>query len=305
MDTDALKTSVLVAQLGSFAAAARALNLDPSSVSRTVAAVEEKLGLRLFQRTTRRLTLTEEGEIYLRRIAPLLEELDSAHDLAGGARDAPSGTLKLTASVAFTQECIVPLLREFHALYPDLTLELLASDANIDLLAESVDLAVRLAPAPAGDLISTRLLQTRYRVCASPDYLETHGPIETPSDLERIPCLRPALPGFRSRWLFRQPGKAPFGVPISGRLLISSGLALRQAALDGHGPALLADWLIARDLAEGRLVDVFPAYDSTATEFDTGAWALYPSRTFLPRKVRVTIDFLRERLPRAAAVPGR
>jgi len=294
MDTDALKTAVLVAKLGSFAAAARAQEVDPSSISRTVATLEASLGLRLFQRTTRTLRITEEGETYLRRVGPLLEELERARDAA--THDAPSGTLRLTASVAFTHECILPRLAEFRALYPRLTLELLPADANLDLLSESIDLAVRLAPAPEGELISTRLLRTRYRVAASPAYVGEHGPVRDPRDLAQHDCLRFALPGFRSRWLFRRAGEADFAVPVDGRLLISGALALRQAARDGLGPALLADWLIARDLASGRLVDLFPGFECAATAFDTGAWALYPSRAFLPRKVRATIDFLRAHL---------
>ncbi|MEM9094842.1 MAG: LysR family transcriptional regulator [Pseudomonadota bacterium] len=296
MDTDLLKTVALVAQHGSFAAAARLSGVDPSSVSRAVANAEAVLGLRLFQRTTRSLTITEEGEIYLRRVAPLLEELDAAREAATKALRKPSGTLKMTASVAFAHECIVPHLRAFHERYPEISVELLPTDANLDIAANGIDLAVRLAASPTGDLISTRLLRTRYVVCASPDYLKTHSPIHAPEDLAAHDCLRFALPEFRTRWRFRLDGGEPFEAPVAGRTIIANALSLRRAALEGLGPVLLADWLVARDLAEGRLVELFPDYDCAATEFDTGAWALYPSRSFLPRKVRVMIDFLRERL---------
>ncbi len=300
MDIEALKTVVLVSQLGSLAAAARVLEVDPSSVSRTVAGVEDQLGLRIFQRTTRALSTTEEGERYLHRIAPLLEEFDRARDEAGHGSTSPSGTLRLTASVAFAQVCILPHLGAFHELYPDVTIELLPTDSNLDLLANGIDLAVRLAAAPEGELISTRLISTHYHVCAAPRYLERHGPISSPADLERCNCLRFALPDFRTRWLFRKRGGKrsveTFAVPVSGRMLISGALLLRDAARDGLGPALLPDWLVAEDLACGTLVDLFPDYDCAATEFDTGAWLLYPSRSFLPRKVRVMIDFLRARV---------
>ncbi len=296
MNLDDLKTLRLVARQGSFAAAARVLNVDPSSVSRTIAGLERTLGLRLFQRSTRRLGLTEEGEIYLRRIAPLLDELDHAREAAAGVSQAPSGTLRLTASVAFAQECIVPLLDEFHAVYPQIAVELLPTDANLDLTAGGIDLAVRLASAPSGDLISTRLRATRYLVCAAPDYLARHGPIARPEDLADHACLRFALPEFRSRWRFRQGNGAPIEVSVDGWLVIANALSLRQAALDGLGPVLLADWLVAREVAAGRLVDLFPDWECTATDFETGAWALYPSRSYLPRKVRVMIDFLRARL---------
>lgn len=296
MDTDLLKSAALVARQGSFAAAARAMNVDPSSVSRAVASLEAELGLRLFQRTTRSLRTTEEGELFLRRVAPLLEELDQAREAAAESVRRPSGALKMTASVAFAQECVVPHLGAFSRRFPDVTVELLPTDANLDVAANGIDLAIRLAAAPKGDLISARLLRTRYVVCAAPGYLAGHGTVDAPRDLADRDCLRFALPEFRTRWRFRRPGSAPFEVPVSGRLIIANALALRRAALDGLGPVLLADWLVGRDLAEGRLVDLFPDHECTATEFDTGAWALYPSRSFLPLKVRAMIDFLREAL---------
>lgn len=284
----------LVAQQGSFAAAARLLDLDPSSVSRRVANTEAALGLRIFQRSTRTLSVTDEGESYLRRIVPLLDEFEHARELARRSRVEPTGTLRLTASVAFAHECLVPLLGDFNRRYPEVSLELLPTDANLDISASAIDLAVRLAPAPTGDLISTHLATTRYLVCASPAYIDAHGPIEEPKDLSGRDCLRFALPEFRTRWRFRDEAGQVSEVPVSGRMVIANALSLRRAAQDGLGPALLADWLVSEDVREGSLVDLFPDYDCTATEFDTAAWLLYPSRSFLPQKVRVMIDFLRE-----------
>ncbi len=316
MDTDLLRTVALVAQQGSFAAAARVLGLDPSSVSRAVATAEADLGVRLFQRSTRRLSLTEEGDLYLRRIVPLLDDLDRAREAARHGRHRPSGTLRMTASVAFAHECIVPHLGAFQSRFPDLQVELLPSDANLDLTAEGLDLAVRLAEAPRGDLIGTRLLRTRYRVCAAPGYLARHPAPEKPEDLSDHECLRFALPAFRQSWQFRRrraktgdPSTAssapaplvgatpdPMSVSVSGKLIIGNALSLRRAAVEGLGPALLADWLVQRDLAEGRLIDLFAEFECTATSFDTGAWALYPSRAYLPQRTRVMIDFLRSAL---------
>ncbi len=301
MEMDSLKMAALVARHGSFAAAARILVVDASTVSRTVASVERDIGLRLFQRNARSLTLTEEGAAYLERIGPLLLEMEHAADDARLLQTLPSGTLRMTASVAFAHECIIPHLAEFHALYPKIVLELLPTDANVDILAEKIDLAVRLAPAPAGDFISTRLLDTRYRVCASPAYLDREGGLTHPGELAGRNCLRFALPDFRSNWKFRRDSEI-VTVPVSGSTLIANALGLRRAARDGLGPALLGDWLVAADLAEGHLVDLLPDWDCTATDFDTGAWALYPSREFLPRKVRVMIDFLKVRLRRNAVV---
>ena len=296
MDTQLLKTVALVAQQGSFAAAARVLNVDPSSVSRAVASVEAAVGVRLFQRTTRSLTVTEEGENYIRRIAPLLEELDAAQEAASVSQRTPSGALKMTASVAFSHECIVPHLSAFRAQYPAVSIELLPTDANVDIAANGFDLAIRLGSAPSGDLISTRIATTRYVVCASPGYLASYGTIAAPNDLSAHDCLRFALPEFRTRWRFRRGDGDPFEVPVNGSTVIANALSLRRAALDGLGPVLLADWLVGSDIAAGRLVDLFPDHDCTATEFDTGAWALFPSRAYLPLKVRAMIDFLRQRL---------
>lgn len=300
METRDLTIVLRVAKLGSFAAAARALDLDPSSVSRTVAGVEAALGVRLFQRSTRRLAVTEEGEAYLARIGPLIEALAQASDDAGRLRQQPSGTLRLTAAVSYAQVCIVPHLAAFRALFPEIRLELIPSDENLDLLAEGIDLAIRLTASPQGAWIGSRLVRTRYRVVAAPRYLATQGTPAAPADLAGHDCLRFALPEFRTRWQFRKAGGEAVSVPVEGHLVIGGGLALRQAARDGLGPALLGDWLVDDDIAAGRLVDLFPGWDCTATSFDTGVWALYPSRAYLPRKVRAMIDFLRPRLAKQA-----
>ncbi|MEM1361503.1 MAG: LysR family transcriptional regulator [Pseudomonadota bacterium] len=291
-----MKTVALVARQGSFAAAARVLNLDPSSVSRTVANTESELGLRLFQRSTRALTTTEAGAIYLAQITPLLEEFDRAQEAAQQAVRGPTGVLKMTTSVSFAQICVVPHLKEFLDLNPAISLELLPTDANVDLIGEKIDLAIRLAPAPEGDLISSKLRSTRYIVCASPDYAARHVPIDRPVDLQKHDCLCFALPGYRTLWRFRQSDGVVTEVAIHGRLVVSNALALHRTALDGLGPSLLPDWLVGPDIARGDLLDLLPEFECTATGFDTAAWALYPSRSYLPQKVRAMIDFLRQKL---------
>ncbi|WP_415714966.1 LysR family transcriptional regulator [Roseibium sp.] len=290
MELQALKTILLVRDLGSIAAAARSLDLDASKVSRVVSSVERELGLRLFQRSTRKLSTTDEGSRYLRRIAPLVQELEAAGVEAASQGGRPSGTIRLTASVAFVQEGILPVLPKFQDMYPELTVELYPADHNLDLLAEGLDLAVRLAAAPKGDLISTKLLTTRYRVVAAPDYLDKVKPVEHPVDLADLNCLCFAFPGFKKSWLFRTLGAKPFSVDVSGKTVI---------ARLGMGAALLPDWLIGKDLKSGRLVDLFPDHECAAFDFETAAWILYPSRTYLPQKVRVMIDFLKAELGRA------
>ena len=294
MDTDALRTVQQVAQHGSFAAAARVTGVDPSSVSRTVAGVEAALGLRLFQRSTRVLRLTEAGAVYLGRLGPLLDDLDLARDAAAEIGSAPRGRVRLTASVAFGHDVLVPVLGALRQALPGITLELILSDQNVDMVAGEVDLSILLAPATKGDLISTRLRSTCYRVGASPDYIAAMGAPDVPEDLATRDVLRLTLPDYRTEWQFR--GADAVTVPVTGPILISNALALRAAARVGLGPALLADWLVDGDIAAERLVDLFPRHQVTATTFDTAAWLLYPSRAYLPVKVRAVIDALRQHL---------
>jgi DNA-binding transcriptional LysR family regulator len=295
MDIEALKIFVAVAQFGSFAAAARDMGSDPSSVSRTVALLEAELGVRLFQRSTRAMALTEVGERYLSHVAPLIEELDRAKDEVIALKADPAGQVRLTASVAFGQVCLMPLLPALHASYPRLQLDVLLTDTNLDLVTERIDIALRLGPSYGADMIGVKLFPTRYRVVASPRYVAETGSIAKPSELAERDCLRQALPEYRSRWMFKKE-RVVEEVPIRGSFLISSALALRQAALDGLGPALLANWLIDEDLASGRLIDLCPDFEAAAAGFETGAWLLYSSRSYIPRKVRATIDFLRANL---------
>ena len=296
MDMAALMTFVEAAQRGSFAAVARDRGQDPSSVSRVVAALEAELGVRLLQRTTRAMVLTEAGETYLARVLPLIDEFARAQDEAASLRADPVGVLRLTASVAFGQVCLVPLLPNLRSAFPRLKLELVLTDSNLDLVADRIDLAIRLAPSFRADVVGVRLFPTRYRVVASPDYLVREGRIATPDDLRSRSSLLMSLPEFRSRWLLRRGGET-LDVPVRGDVVISSALALRAAAVSGLGPALLADWLVQDDLAAGRLVDALPDYEATATTFDTAAWLLHPSREYLPRKVRSVMDFLRKNWP--------
>lgn len=296
MNIDSLKLALQVAHLGSFAAVARSTHVDPSQISRAIGSVEAALGFRLFQRTTRHLKLTEVGALYLARVDAVIDELDEARDAAMAMHAGPRGTLRLTASVSFGEICLSPLVPNFRAAYPDLRLELIFTDQNVDLIAEQIDLAIRLAPAIQGDMVCAKLFDTCYRVCASPDYLAKAPVLKTPDDLHAHEALLFALPGYRTRWLFRDTNSEVNEVPVEGSLISSNAVTLRQNMLNGLGPALLANWLIDDDIEDGRCVDLFPEHDVTATSFDTAAWLVYQSRRFLPNKVRCMIDFLRQEL---------
>jgi DNA-binding transcriptional LysR family regulator len=290
-----LETLLVVIRLGSFAAAARELHVDPSSVSRTVAALESELGTRLFQRSTRQLAMTEAGSVLAQRLGPLLEELEQVRHAAVDSSAEVRGTLRVTVSNAFGLKRIVPLLPAFCRAHPALGVDLILSDTLLDLVAERIDVAVRLGALHDSNLIALPLLKTRYRVVASVGWLRLRGePPRTPEDLADCECLSFSMPGFRDRWLFRPgAGGARTAVAVKPRVLMTNGLALLEGTLAGLGVSLLPDWLVGDDLAAGRLVDLFPEHDVAAIDAPTGAWILYPSRSYVPAKVRTFVDFVR------------
>ncbi|MEM6583086.1 MAG: LysR family transcriptional regulator [Pseudomonadota bacterium] len=297
MDTRTLALFVDVAHSGSFAATARRRNLDPSSVSRSIAALETEFGTRLFQRSTRQLSVTEAGQRFLQRIEPILQELAHAQDDALSTQSEPRGKLKLSASVAFGCRCIIPLLNDFQRQYPLIELDLDLTDQTIDLVSAGIDLAVRLGPPPDVELVGAKLMDTHYRVCVSPSHLMAAEPIKQPHDLLTQNIVSFALPAFRKAWTFRSKENTHQEIEIVPKTIISNALGLRQAILAGLGVGLLPDWLIDDDVRNGKLIALLPEYDVTATTFETAAWLLYPSRSFLPRKTRVMIDFLKTAFP--------
>ena len=296
MDLSVLQIFVEVMRHGSFAAVARERNIDPSSVSRTVASLESELGIRLFQRTTRKLSPTEAGMTYFERVEPLIEEMQEAADIAKDISGNPKGTIRVTCSVSFGIKCIVPLLPEFEAKYPELTVDLLLTDSVVDLFTERIDVAIRLGQLTDSTLIIQKLMETRYSVCASPDYLERFGTPKIPQDIEQHNCLLFPLSGFNTRWIFKEKKDNVQEILIQGNTIISNAIALQQCAINAMGLALLADWLIDDNIANGELVKLFPDYQVTATDFDTAAWLLYPSRAYIPLKVRVFVEELRKHL---------
>lgn len=295
MDVHALKVFLDVARLGSFAAAARARNVDPLSISRIVAALEHELRAPLFHRTTRRLTLSESGERFFARIASLVPELDTAVDDARAVVSEPSGLFRLTASVAFGVSRLMPLLPDLHSRFPELEFDLVYTDANLDLLSEHIDLAIRLGPAESESAQRTKLLDTVYGVYASPSYVDrTVEPLETPSDLARHDVLRFRFSPFDSEWRARTfDASEETVIPIHGSIRSSNALALREAAVLGLGPALLADWLVSSELSNSKLVRLFPTYQFTATSWDTAAWAVLPDRSHVPHKTRAVLGALK------------
>ncbi|HKN29160.1 MAG TPA: LysR family transcriptional regulator [Roseiarcus sp.] len=296
MDVDSIRIFADIARAGNFAAVARERGVEPSSISRAISALEASLGFRLFQRSTRKVALSEAGALYLSRIESALSGLDAAREEARALSEGPTGVLRLTASVTFGLIMIVPLLPEFRAAFSRLALELELTDQNLDLVADRIDLAVRLAPSYRGDVIGVKAFDIRYRVCAAPSYLSSTARIERPADLAEHRCILLTLPQFRNRWIFGDKAGVVAEAKVGGDLVISAMLAVRAAALRGLGPALLPHWLVCNDLRTGALIDVFRDFDVTATDFTTAAWLLYPSRRHMPLKTRAAIDFFKSRL---------
>jgi DNA-binding transcriptional LysR family regulator len=303
MNTADLDTLMAVIRFGSFAGAARELHVDPSSVSRTVAALEEELGTRLFQRSTRQLAVTEAGAMFAQRLAPLLDELQEIRHAASDSTARVHGTLRATVSNSFGLQRIVPLLPSFSREHPALDIDLILTDEIVDLVSERIDVAVRLGALHDSSLVAVPLLKTRYRVVASPAWVQRRGsPPENPQDLENCDCLSFSIPGFRDRWLFRSLDRdSKVAVSVKPRVLMTNGLALREVTLGGLGASLLPDWLVGEDLAAGRLVDLFPRHHVAVGDAPTGAWLVYPSRTYVPAKVRAFIDFVRRAIRESGA----
>lgn len=326
MDVTALTLFVDVVRRGSFAAVARERGVDPSSVSRAVAALEAELGLRLFQRTTRRLAPTEAGAAYFARVEPLVEELDAARLQAADAARRPTGTLRVSAPVSFALLNLVPLLPAFAACYPEVAVDLVLADARLDLVEERLDAAVRLGTLPdlgLGDAVVVRRLAPMvFRACASPTYLARRGRPAVPADLAAHDCLALDVVGFTDRWRFRGPDGTPTTVRARGPLRTSNALALKAAALAGLGVIVQARWIVGRELRDGTLVDLFPDHAVTAAapggepaadrvagsatgddaDGEASAWLVYPTRAYVPRKVRAFVDHVVRAF--AAGPPG-
>lgn len=296
MQITALKTFADVMKLGSFASAARYRDVDPSSVSRTISGLEEELGFRLFQRSRRKLAPTEAGQSYYEQIRNLIEDLDHAQKKARDLATEPQGLLRITACTSLGQRVIAPRLKTFMDRYPALSLELVLTDSQVDLVADQIDLGIRFGPKPEGDISVTKLVPRKFRVCASPSYIQRACGIMHPSDLSERECVLFPLPGYRTHWLFREADGQTLEVPVNGRLLVSHGLTMTQCAVAGLGPTLLPDWLCEPELEAGELVDMLPEFECAASQFDTAAWMIHPSRRYVPNKVEAFMQFLQEQM---------
>ncbi len=292
MELDNLNLFIEVMRQGSFADVARARGVAPSSISRAIANLERELGVRLFQRNTRNLEPTEAAVVYFDRIHPAVADIDAARHEAVDISAEPKGTLRLTAATVFGQTMLAPLLPELSTLYPQLAVELLLTDAYLDLVEERIDIAIRLGSLQDSAYVARRLAAMRFYICASPAYLQRRGTPQTPGDIAGHDCLLFPRQGYKLDWLFRDAQGSVTRVAIGGRFLITNSAAILHCTLAGMGLALLPDWLVNNSLASGELVALFPDHAVSATDFNSAVWILYPSRAYLPLKSRVMIDFL-------------
>lgn len=277
---------------GSFAAAAKALRQTPSAVSRSVARLEARLGVRLLTRTTRSLSVTAEGERFRVQAQKLLLDLDELERSFAADKSEPRGRLRVSASTPFGIHQLLPALPEFLQRYPKVTVDLSLSDAVVDLVSERTDIAIRHGPLRDSSLRARKLGSSRWIVAAAPEYLQRHGTPRTPADLEQHNCLNFNYRRSVEGWTFRA-GNRTRQYHVSGNFLGNSGEALRLMCLGGAGIGRMADFLIGADVRAGRLVPLLEDYIKSDSE---DVHALYIGHARLAARVRVFMDFLVERV---------
>jgi DNA-binding transcriptional LysR family regulator len=280
----------LLAKKGSLSAAARELDITPPAVTKRLAQMELRLGVRLLNRTTRRLSLTSEGKLYQEQAQRILADIRAMEESVASHRSAPKGLLRVNATLGFGRTTIAPLVSAFARAYPDIELQLQLTDRPIDLVDEAFDLGIRFGALPDTRLAARRILSNKRYLCASPAYLKRAGVPETPDDLARHSCIihRQNDEAWGIWRLTR--GRREQSVKVRGALSSNDGDVALGWALDGHGILLRSEWDLAKYLASGRLQVVLPDYMPPPADL----FVFYASRKQLPAKVRVFIDFLTE-----------
>lgn len=285
-----------VVETGSFSEAGRKLDLAPSSISRQIAALEERLGVRLLHRTTRTLSLTEAGQLYYERASHILADIDDAHLALTQLESAPRGTLRLNVPIAFGRQHVLPMVFEFLERYPELKVDMTFTDHFVDLVQEGEDLAIRIGQLEPSSLIARKLAVSRRVVCASPAYLEREGEPALPSDLVRHNCLtRKGLPSGGREWKFIG-SRGEQVVKVSGNFQANHTEALHAAALRGIGIVCLSTWTVGPDVKSGALRTVLDEYEVQPTATEAPIYAVYPHNRHLSPKVRAFLDFLTHKL---------
>lgn len=282
-----MRVLVAVVDAGSFVGAADALGISKAAVSRIVSELEGRLGARLLHRTTRRLSLTAEGEVFVERCRELLAGVEEAEASITERSEHAVGLLKVSAPLSYGNLVLAHQWGGFLAAHPHIKLNITLSDRLVDLVEEGFDIAIRIARLQSSTLVSRRLATTRMVLCASPRYLRTHGKPKHPSELVHHTVLAYSLLAVGDTWEFEGPG-GPVAVKVQPRMHTNSGDTCCAAALQHRGVVLQPSFLVDEHLAAGRLVELMPAYRS----FDLGIYAVYPSRKHVLPKVRLLVDYL-------------
>jgi len=287
MQWEGIKEFVYVAESGSFTQASKKLAISTAQVSRQISALEKRLKIKLFYRTTRKVSLTEEGHIFYQHCRGVLDGLDAAEQAITNLQSKPQGKIKLTAPVTYGEQQILPLMNDFMQKYGDLEVTAYLSNQQLDLIEEGYDLAIRLGKLNDSSLIAKKLGSRTNYVCASPAYLERYGCPHSLSELNQHSCLLGSL----DYWHFKDAGRDR-NIRVTGRLRYNSGSALVDAALKGLGIVQLPDYYIEQHLAQGSLVTLLDNYRAP----DDGVWVVYPQNRHLSPKIRLLVDFLVEQL---------
>lgn len=296
-----MRIFVSVVQNGSLSSAGRQLGLSPASVSRHISALEEGLGCRLINRTSRKLTLTEAGELYFKQVEQVLHQIAEANASVAQLQSTPRGTLRVHSRMLVGHLLIVPAMPTFLAQNPEVKVDLLLSNRVVDLVEQNVDIDIRIGKLVDSSLIAKRLAVSERILCATPGYLDGRPAIRKPSDLTAHNCLTYRLNLGRTMWRFLRRDGTLEEVPVSGNLQSDNGHALLSATLAGVGVALMPDWAVRDDLASGALRRLLPAYRVSHIEFDNGVYAVYQKSRHLSAKVRVFLEFLEATFAQPAA----
>ena len=281
-----MEAFLIVVEEGSFTAAARRMGVTKSYASKLVVRLEDRLGVRLLQRTTRQLTLTEVGRAYFERCSDAMRTFSEAEAQATELQTSPQGWLRISLPNAFAVTYLAAPIAEFKARYPDLTVEVILSDRKIDILAEGFDMAVRIGELEDSSLIVRRLARVDRSVCASPSYLHRRGTPSRPEDLVNHDCLIYAYHAVPTTWKFKGPDR-DVSIDVTGKLVSNHAAMLVEAAGHGLGLVFCPIFLSAPSIRTGRLVRVLPEW-----HFPLFVSAVFPNARHVPAKVRIFVDFL-------------
>jgi DNA-binding transcriptional LysR family regulator len=293
-DLNEIVAFVALADTGSFAAAGRQLERDPTIVSRRLNAMEARLGIRLTERSTRKVVLTEAGMAYLARVRPLLGDLQAAGSEAAAFADGePRGHLRISLPGNFARIWLAPLIVEFLSEHPHVSIEARFDLRFVDLIGERIDLAIRLGELADSRLVARKVAQRRKVVCASPAFLAQHGPIDSPGHLAALPCLFGGSGNRPDRWQFVHADGRRDEVTVTPRLVSNDAELLADAATNGLGVLYGTDWYVSHEIAAGRLVEVLPEWTQAEAG---GVYVVTPAASGTPSKTRAFSDWIAARL---------